>query len=87
MEYTQPENRQKIGEAQVREAELILRKYRSGKANLEKRIVESQKWWKLRNASVEAPKGGPGDIKAPLGLAMECDFGQAGGRDCSLPDL
>lgn len=65
MEYTQPENRQKIGEAQVREAELILRKYRSGKANLEKRIVESQKWWKLRNASVEAPKGGPGDIKAP----------------------
>ena len=57
--------RERIGEDQVRAAFLTLNKYRAGKANLEKRIVESQKWWKLRNFSVEAPKGNPGDIKAP----------------------
>jgi hypothetical protein len=38
-----------IGEAQVKEADEILRKYKQGKANLEKRIVENEQWYKLRH--------------------------------------
>ena len=38
-----------IGEAQVKEADEILRKYKQGKANLEKRIIENELWYKLRH--------------------------------------
>ena len=38
-----------IGEAQVKEADEILRKYKQGKANLEKRIIENEQWYKLRH--------------------------------------
>ena len=38
-----------IGEEQVREANHILQKYKQGKANLEKRIVENEQWYKLRH--------------------------------------
>lgn len=32
----------------------ILQKYKSGKASLEARVIASENWWKLRNASEEA---------------------------------
>ena len=37
-----------VGEAEVEEAYQTLLKYRAGKANLEKRLVENQQWYKLR---------------------------------------
>ncbi len=37
-----------IGEAEVAEAYQTLLRYRAGKANLEKRLVENQQWYKLR---------------------------------------
>lgn len=36
----------------VKEAEEILRKYKSGKASVEARIVENEKWWRLRHWEV-----------------------------------
>lgn len=41
--------RQPIGKEQVREAMQTLRKYKAGKANMERRIIEDEEWWKLRH--------------------------------------
>ncbi len=38
-----------IGQKQVQEARLTLQKYKSGKANLEQRVVENAQWYKLRH--------------------------------------
>lgn len=38
-----------IGKDQIREAVLVLRKYKAGKANMEARIIENEQWWKLRH--------------------------------------
>lgn len=38
-----------IGEEQIREAYATLRKYKGGKANLEKRIIDGEQWYKLRH--------------------------------------
>lgn len=56
---------EKIGKQQVNKATEILKKYKAGKANLEKRVISDQQWWKLRNNTVEMPKGQPGAINAP----------------------
>lgn len=41
-----------IGETQVRQAQLLLEKYRQGKTNLDRRIVENDQWWRLRHWDV-----------------------------------
>ena len=38
-----------IGREEVQEASQILQKYKQGKANLERRIVENEQWYKLRH--------------------------------------
>ena len=38
-----------IGRAQILKASQILRKYKEGKANLERRIIENEQWYKLRH--------------------------------------
>lgn len=38
-----------VGKEQVREATNILNSYKRSKANLEKRIVENEQWWKMRH--------------------------------------
>lgn len=43
------EPQQAIGQDQVRKATEILRKYKSGKKNLEERIVRNEQWWKVRH--------------------------------------
>ena len=40
---------QVIGREQIQEAQQILNKYKEGKANLERRIVENEQWFKLRH--------------------------------------
>ena len=40
---------QVIGREQIQAAQLTLQKYKEGKANLEKRIVENEQWYKLRH--------------------------------------
>ena len=53
----------RIGREEVLEAMEILRKYKSGKANLERRVVENEQWWKMRHWEM-IRKGGP-DAPAP----------------------
>ena len=43
------ENQKVIGEEDVKRASEILAKYKSGKANLEERIVQNELWWELRH--------------------------------------
>ncbi|MBQ6160797.1 MAG: hypothetical protein IJK24_07615 [Oscillospiraceae bacterium] len=42
-------NEPPIGREQLREALELLRRYKAGKANLERRIVENEEFWKLRH--------------------------------------
>ena len=41
--------RQPVGKEQVQKATEILRKYKEGKANLEKKIIENEQWYKMRH--------------------------------------
>ena len=41
--------KQVIGKEQVQKANAILQKYKEGKANLEKRIIDNEQWYKLRH--------------------------------------
>lgn len=41
---------QKIGPEQLREFDRILHEYKAGKANLERRIIDNEQWWKLRHS-------------------------------------
>lgn len=40
----------KIGQEQVKAARQRLEKYRNGKAQMENRIIENEKWWRLRHS-------------------------------------
>ena len=42
----------KIGKEQVQKAQSILQKYKEGKASLESRIVENERWYKIRHWEV-----------------------------------
>lgn len=48
-----------IGEDQIAEATTILTKYKQGKANLERRIIEDEQWWKIRHWEVIKPDKAP----------------------------
>ena len=41
-----------IGTEQIHEAQTILQKYKQGKAQLENRLIEDEKWWELRHWDV-----------------------------------
>lgn len=38
-----------IGKEQVRQARAVLQKYKQGKAQLERKVIDSEQWYKLRN--------------------------------------
>lgn len=52
----QPMAQAVIGAEQVKTFMRILEEYKTGKSNTEQRILESEKWWKLRNSEVEQKK-------------------------------
>ena len=52
MLLTRKEEQKVITEEDIRKASEILTKYKAGKANLEKRIVEDELWWELRHWEV-----------------------------------
>ena len=47
-----PEGAQVIGKKEIQEAAQILTRYKDGKANFERRIVEDELWWELRHWEV-----------------------------------
>ena len=38
-----------IGEKEIKAATEILQRYKAGKANLDRRVVEDEEWWELRH--------------------------------------
>ena len=52
MRLTQPETATRITAEDVRRGATILQKYKDGKANLEKRLIEDEQWWELRHWDV-----------------------------------
>ena len=44
-----PGEKKIIGPEEVREAAAILKKYKQGKANLDRRVIENEQWWKMRH--------------------------------------
>ena len=55
--------RKVIGREEVQKASEILKKYREGKSNLEKRIVENEQWWKLRHWDITRNEEGEKHIE------------------------
>lgn len=47
-----PGAQRRIGKEDIRKAQAILKQYKDGKANFEKRIIDEEKWWKLRQSEV-----------------------------------
>ena len=41
--------KQPIGKKQIAEATARMKKYKEGKANLERKIIENEQWWKMRH--------------------------------------
>ena len=58
------ENLGRIGEKELTEAIATLTKYKQGKANLEKRIVEDELWWELRHWEAIREKKKKGEVRA-----------------------
>lgn len=48
----QQKRQQAIGEKEIAKAVEVLKKYKDGKTNLEKTIVENEKWYRLRHWDV-----------------------------------
>ena len=57
--------RQVIGEKEIAKAVEILQKYKEGKSNLEKKIVENEQWYKMRHWDLV--RGGSNDGKRTAG--------------------
>ena len=54
-----------VDSVRLQEFDRILRKYKAGKARLEKRVVQSEQWWKLRNDEA---------ARKDMGVAWDRDF-------------
>ena len=52
-----------IGKDQVRDAMQILMKYKAGKSNFDRRVIENEQWWKLRHWE-EIKERGTTELKA-----------------------
>ena len=76
----------KIGAAEVRGAGEILRRYRAGKQNLDRRIIDNEQFWKLRHweQMEKAGEGGdPEDIRPASGWLVNCILNKhADAMDC-----
>ncbi len=60
----------RIGEAEVRKASKILRKYKEGKARLEQKIIANEEFWKLRQWNYM--QDGSGDYKPATAWLWSC---------------
>ena len=67
---------QPIGEEQVREAMQTLLRYKSGKAQLESRVIANNEWWKLRQWGQFDSKGNPHDDRPASGWLFNVLMGK-----------
>lgn len=75
-----------IGSEEVRQAANILKKYRTGKAHLEQRIIDDEQFWKLRHWEQMEKKsegGNPADPRPTSGWLVNCILSKhADAMDC-----
>lgn len=65
----------RIGAEQVRQAAEVLRKYRLGKQNLDRRIIDNEQFWKLRHweqMEKSGEGGNPQDVRPASGWLLNC---------------
>ena len=78
--------RPKIGTEEIRKATEILRKYKLGKAQLEKRIIDNEQFWKLRHWAQMEKEGQGGNAEDPQpasGWLVNCILSKhADAMDC-----
>ncbi len=76
----------KIGAEAVRAAAEVLRRYRAGKQNLDRRIIDNEQFWKLRHweQMEKAGEGGnPEDVRPASGWLVNCILSKhADAMDC-----
>ena len=73
-----------IGARELRRAADILRRYKQGKQNLERRIIADEDWWKLRQWRQFSDKGNPNDDRPASGWLFNVIMGKHGcGRGLS----
>ncbi len=65
-----------IGERELRRAADILRRYKQGKQNLERRIIADEDWWKLRQWRQFSDKGNPNDDRPASGWLFNVIMGK-----------
>lgn len=63
---------QPIGKEAVQKATQTLQRYKSGKANLENRIIENEKWYKLRHWDCLKGGGGKDQVEPTSGWLFNC---------------
>ena len=61
-----------IGEAQIKKARETLKKYKDGKAKLEKRIVSNEQWYKMRHWDLLKKEQNKNDPKPASGWLFNC---------------
>ena len=61
-----------IGKEQIHKANLTLQKYKEGKANLEKKIVDNEQWYKLRHWECMRDKNNKKDVQPVSGWLFNC---------------
>lgn len=61
---------ERIGKEEIHQAGLTLQKYKQGKANLEKKIVDNEQWFKLRHW--ECMRGDKQDVQPASAWLLNC---------------
>lgn len=78
--------RPRIGAEELRRANMILKRYRAGKAHLEQRIIDNEQFWKLRHweqMEKEGQGGNSGDPQPASGWLVNCILSKhADAMDC-----
>ena len=78
-----------MNEERLIEAERLLMEYKKGKASVERRIINAQQWWKLRNwEQIENRRGtrGATEIKSATGWLWSCIIGKHAEAMDSFPE-
>ena len=65
-----------IGARELRRAADLLRRYKQGKQNLERRIIADEDWWKLRQWRQFSDKGKPNDDRPASGWLFNVIMGK-----------
>ena len=89
MEGQQRQMGQPMTKERSKEAEDLLMRYKTGKASVDRRIVNSQDWWKLRNwPQIEDERGtrGATEVKSPTAWLWNCIAGKHADAMDSFPE-